>query len=213
MGMIGDFVDGLTGGKAASKAAIKGSNTAATGVEEGSMIERDAMGNATDYLVGQNAIDSRAQKGATQQMMGLYGLGGEGNQQQFIDAAENSPLYSAITGTREAGEQSILRNAAATGGLRSGNVQNNMYDFNQRLDERALLESYDDRMGGLDKLMGINTNENQIAQGIAAKGQIRGQGITDAASLRGMGTTAAGQAIQSGRGGLMDTAASVFAAW
>ena len=53
-----------------------------------------------------------------------------GGQQELIDYARQSPLYAAIMGNLRHGEDSITRNAAATGGLRSGGVQENLASLN-----------------------------------------------------------------------------------
>lgn len=112
--------------------------------------------------------------------------------ESFLAGLEDTPLYQSIMGTRKAGEESLLRTASATGGLRSGNVQSNMYDFNQRLQERAVLESYEDQKRGLAGLAGIPSMAPQIAQATAAPGMTRAQGIT-----------AGAQAEQAGTAGLM----------
>jgi hypothetical protein len=213
MGYISNAVDTITGGKDAAKASRKGAEQAAKGVEAGSLLGAEGQRDAMDYLTERDALDYQGSQGAKSNLMGLYGLeGGTGSQQTLIDQAQNSPLYNSIVGTREAGEDSIMRNAAATGGLRSGNVQRNMYDFNQRLDERALLESYNQQVSGLEGISGWNTNESEIGQYLANIKGIEGQGIKSAAEARGLGTVGAGQAIQSGRGGAIDAVAGVAGA-
>lgn len=114
------------------------------------------------------------------------GMGG------FMDSITQSPLYQAIMGTSKLGEESIMRNASATGGLRSGNVQSNMYDFNQRLGERATLESYMDKISGLTGLAGMPSNAPQIA-GMAGM----------PAATMGQGVVAGAQAQQANTAGLM----------
>ena len=236
MGFISNIVDSVTGGKDAAKAAEKGSGVAADAMTLGGDQARDAYRDnyqyqregeidARDYLRNANEIDRQGSSNAQRRLMGLYGIGGgTGSQQRLINQAEESPLYAAITGTRKAGEESIARNASMTGGLRSGNVQANMYDFNQRLDERALLESYDQQLSGLEGIAGWQTNENNIAEAMMRPGETRtdaftagdlaqAKGTAEAGSLRGLGTTAKGQAIASGRGGLLDTAATVAGAY
>jgi hypothetical protein len=66
------------------------------------------------------------------------------SQDQLITQAQGSPLYAAIMGTQRAGEQSILRNQSATGGLRSGNSNGALTDYGQQTANRALLASYAD---------------------------------------------------------------------
>ncbi len=106
------------------------------------------------------------------------GMGG------FLDQVRASPLYQAILGTRKAGEEGILRSASATGGLRSGNVNEALYDQNQRLEERALLSGYEDQMRGLTGLAGIPSMAPQIAQATAAPAMTRAQGITAGAQAQ-----------------------------
>jgi hypothetical protein len=108
------------------------------------------------------------------------GGGGYGGQQDLIDRSRNSPLYQAIMGGQEFGEEAIMRNAAMTGGLRSGNVQSNMYDYNVRLQNQALLSSYNEQLGGLTGLAGLPSNANQIALGMSGIGQTQAQGIIGA---------------------------------
>ena len=125
---------------------------------------------------------------ALSRLGGVAGLeGGTGSQQQLIDQAMESPLYQQIIGNQKLGEESILRSASATGGLRSGDVQANLYDYNTRLGNEALLTAYDEQKSGLQGLAGLGLNTNQIA------GSMRGINETLAA-----GDIAAAQARQTG---------------
>ena len=90
-------------------------------------------------------------------------------------------------GGKEAGEESILRNASMTGGMRSGNVQGNLYDYNVQLENKALLESYNQQMTGLQGLAGLPSLAPMVAQQTGAIGTTLGQG-----------QIAAAQALQSG---------------
>lgn len=84
-------------------------------------------------------------------------------QQEMIDQARNSPLYGAIMGGRKAGEDAIMRKASATGGLRSGNVQENLYDYNTQLQNQALLKGYDQARSEEQTGLGLQ-RQNQAAQ-------------------------------------------------
>ncbi len=114
--------------------------------------------------------------------------GGRGSQQDMIDNALKSPLYGAIMGGKEAGEESILRNASATGGLRSGNVQANMYDYNTQLSNQALLQSYNQQMEGLQGLAGLPSLAPTIASQTSSIGQTLGQGQIAAANALQQGS-------------------------
>lgn len=56
----------------------------------------------------------------------LLGLAGEEAQQQEIEALKQSPLYQNLISE---GEEAILANASATGGLRGGNVQRSLSQY------------------------------------------------------------------------------------
>ena len=184
---VADAFNSLTG-KTAADAAKQGAQTAA-----------DAQMAGLDYLKETEELPQQFRQEGLTKLGGLYGLeGGEGSQQELIDYAEASPLHAAIMGTQSAGEEAIMRNAAATGGLRSGNVQENLYDYNQRLKERALLSSYDQQLTGLEGLAGLPSAARDIAAGTAGVGE-----------TEGMGEVAAGQAKQDAYGNLLNAGISI----
>lgn len=57
---------------------------------------------------------------------GLPGMGGNAAQASALDALRESPLFQSLYRT---GEEAVLQNAAATGGLRGGNAQRSLADF------------------------------------------------------------------------------------
>ena len=181
MGFVGDLWDDITGKSAAEKAASAA--TAASSTAAGYQIA------ALDYMKEREALPRQFSEQALKGLGGLYGMeGGTGNQQELIDQAISSPLYQSIMGGKKAGEESILRNASATGGLRSGDVQSNLYDYNTQLSNQALLQSYNQQLQGLQGMAGLPNNTNNIAQATAGIGQTLGQG-----------TIAAGQAMADGK--------------
>lgn len=156
MGFIGDMFGG--GGKDSSKASIEAANIAA-----------DAQTEALDYLKEVDVLPRQYREGALAELSDTYGLGdgeyaptaipgselaaqgpapalprsGIRGQEELIAEARNSPLYSAIMGGREAGEEAVLRGKGATGGLRSGAAIGALTDYGSQLENRALLGSYD----------------------------------------------------------------------
>ena len=123
---------------------------------------------ALDYQMEQEKLPTQFREGALKKLAGAYGLeGGEGSQQDLIDQAMDSPLYSQML---QRGEESVLRNASATGGLRSGNVQDNL----ARSSQDALLSTYNSQISGLNRMSGLPSNTNNIAN------SIRGIGTTEA---------------------------------
>lgn len=200
MSFVGDLLFGSDAGEDAAKASREGAATAAEATIAGAEIQAESQREALGYLKEREALPRQFSEAALKGLGGLYGLpGGTGDQQELIDRAISSPLYQSIMGGQEAGEEAILRSAAATGGLRSGNVQENLYDYNTQLQNKALLESYNQQLQGLVGLAGLPSNAKQIAQGMSGIGQTLGQGQVSAGNILSQGQIAAGQAIQSGQ--------------
>lgn len=184
---------------------IYASNKASSAAKDAARTAADAQQRGIDYLERQDVIPRQFREGALEKLGGLYGLeGGEGNQQEFIDEAMESPLYQQLMGNQQFGEEAILRNQAATGGFRSGSTQVNLSEYNTRLKNEALLESYNNQLGGLQSLANLPSNANSIASLMVGKGstlaagqigaaqaeQAKIQGISNAI---GQGLTAYGQ--------------------
>jgi len=180
-------------GAAANEASIQASQLAAKG-------EQDKL----DYLKEVEALPLEIRNRFLPQLADVFS-GGEG-QQRVIDSAQQSPLYSAIMGGQQAGENAILRNAGATGGLRSGNVQGALTDYGSQLQNRALLESYNQQVQGMSGLARVPLNTNAVAGAMTGPSGVLAQGITGGA-----------QAIQNanaqGRGNAIGIAGGLLAAF
>lgn len=178
MGIVGDMLGfGDDPGETAAEASIRGSEITAEYLREG-----------LEYMKEREALPQEFREGALTRLAGVSGLpGGEGSQQELIDRAIASPLYGELMSGREAGEEAILGSAAATGGLRSGDVQRNLYDYNVQLKNRALLESYNQQLQGLQGLAGLPSLAPQIAGQIGQIGTTLGQGHIAAAQAQQMG--------------------------
>lgn len=172
MGLIGDIFGG--GGNDAANAAIAASNT-----------EAQSQREALKYLKEINAVPQGFREESLKRLGGLYGLeGGIGSQDELIQRAINSPLYKDIMGGLNVGEDAIMRNAAATGGLRSGNTSYNLADYSTQLQNKALLDSYNQQLMGLSGLAGLSTDEQNIASLISGIGETLGQGQIGAAQAK-----------------------------
>jgi len=134
--------------------------------------------------------------------MSLLGLNGTADQQTALSGLLTGPEYT--TGVRQ-GEEAILQNAAATGGLRGGNTQNSLANFRADLLGSVVNNQYN-RLGGLTSLgqnaaAGVGNNGIQVAgnigsllnqQGAAlaggqiAKGNVVGQTFNNAAQIAGV---------------------------
>ena len=168
--------------------SLFGAPEAADASESAANTQANAQMAQLNYLKEREAMPQQFREEGLSQLAGLYGMeGGTGSQQDLIDRAQASPLYSSIMGTRGAGEESILRNASATGGLRSGNVQDALFSYNANLENQALNQAYGQQLSGLQGLANLPSNANQIGQTMANIG-----------GTRAAGQVASGQAWQQG---------------
>jgi hypothetical protein len=86
--------------------------------------------------------------GALARQLDLTGVSGPEAQQRAIQAIEMGPEFAAMT---RQGEEAILQNAAATGGLRGGNVQASLAKFRPEVLSSLINQQYQ-RLGGLTQL-------------------------------------------------------------
>jgi len=206
MSFVGNFFRNIFG--SGDDNIYDASITEAEALIRGAEISAESQREALEYLKEKEAIPKEVSEAALKNLGGLYGLpGGTGSQQELVNRAISSPLYKAIMSGQEVGEEAILANAAMTGGFRSGNVQGNLYDYNTRLQNKALLDSYNQQLQGLTGLAGLPSNASEIAQVTAGIGQTLGQGQATAGNILSQGQIAAAQAeqarYQQGFGNLM----------
>ncbi len=169
---------GLGMGKSSGKDQAKAATKAAD-------IQAKAQLEALDYLKETEAIPQQYREQALKQLGGIFGGGQE--QLDFINSLQDNPLYQAILGTGKAGEDSVLRNQAATGGFRSGDTQANLYQQGQQLQNKALLDTYNQQVSGIQGLAGLPSNVNQIASLTQGIGTTQAQGVVGAAAAKSQG--------------------------
>lgn len=133
----------------------------------------------------------------------------------LTDIAMQSPLYKAILDSQSAGEQAIARTASATGGLRGGSAISDIAGFGRDLQNKALLTAYNQKLGMLGGLTGLQSMAPQIAQqygnigetiaaGQVASANARQQGLGSALGLLGtIGGFAIGGSLGSSLGGVI----------
>lgn len=111
---------------------------------------------------------TQAGAGALTQQQALIGLGTPGAQQEAITALQGSPQFQAL---QQQGENAILQNASATGGLRGGNIQGALAQFRPAL-LSSLIEQQYGRLGGLTAL------GQRSAAGVGAAGMETGTNVS-----------------------------------
>ena len=155
---------GITDTGAAGEASMAGTQTAAAAQREG-----------LEYLKETEKLPQALREAGLTSLGGEYGLtfDEEGNVisdgTSLMDRAKASPFYEQAV---QAGEEGVLRHQAATGGFRSGTTKENLAKVNQN----ALLTSYNQQLQGMQGFARLPSNASQIAGGMAGIGQTLGQG-------------------------------------
>lgn len=179
---IGDVVGGITGAKQAGEAAEKSGDlqyqASMAGVEE----QRRQFDKLVELMAPYVAAGEAGMAG----QQALVGLKGPEAQQQAISALEQSPEFASLV---QQGENALLQQASATGGLRGGNTQAALAQFRPQI-LSALIEQQYGRLGGLTKI------GQASAAGQAAAGMETGSNVANL--LQQGGAAQAGAAIAAG---------------
>lgn len=132
----------------------------------------------------------------------ILGLNGNNAQQKILDNIQQSPIFQ---GLMKQGENSILQNASATGGLRGGNTQLALSQFSPNLLNTLLQQRLQGFQGltnaGLSSIgslagasQNLANNNSQLIQdqGAYRAGAIQAQGTNQAGLLGGLGKIVGG---------------------
>ena len=195
----------VIGGIVQSNAARSAANAQTEAAEAGIAEQRrqfDLIQGLLEPYVG-------AGESALLQQMALGGMSGPEEQQAAIAAIEGGQEFETLT---RSGEEAILQNASATGGLRGGNVQSSLAQFRPQVLSSLINQQYS-RLGGLTN-MGLTTQQNlatigqNAAAGVGTAGLQTGSNIsnlygTSAANIGNLygqqGAAAAGSALAQGQ--------------
>ncbi len=135
--------------------------------------------------------------GGIEGQQALLGLSGAEAQQQAITGLEESPLFQSLA---RQGEEAMLQQASATGGLRGGNIQGALAEYRPQL----LNQQIQQQLGNLGGLASLG---QASAAGQAATGTATGTNIANLLAQQGAATAggqiAQGQATQSAFGDLV----------
>lgn len=169
------LVGGALQSRAAGKAAGQQAQAAEAGIEE-QRRQFDAMQQLLRPYV-------EAGQPALQAQQALLGLRGAEEQAAAVSGLEQSPLFQALA---RQGEEAMLQQASATGGLRGGNIQAALAQFRPQMLQQAIEEQYG-RLGGLTAL------GQRSAAGVGAAGMETGQAVSGL--LQQQGAARAGGAL------------------
>tara|TARA_R110000824_G_scaffold359628_2_gene547226 strand:+ start:9447 stop:10058 length:612 start_codon:yes stop_codon:yes gene_type:complete len=143
-------------------------------------------------------------------MMDLGGFNGNAAQRGQINGITGGAEYGALVG---AGENAILANASATGGLRGGNTQSALVDNRQSILSGLINRQYDRFSGiatmGQNSATGVGAAAtqmgNQNAGLLAQSGAAQAAGFTQAGAAQAGSALAQGAATQNALGGIAQT--------
>lgn len=172
---IGDTIGGITGASQAGEAAEKAGNVQAAAYQKGIEEQRRQFDRMMEVLEpfrtqGVEALGGlqpyvEAGVPALEAQQALAGLRGPAAQRAAIAQIESSPEFQAQV---EQGERALLQRAAATGGLRGGNVQEALAQFRPAMLSDLINQQYS-RLGGFTQLGSqTGTNIAQLGQSSAA---------------------------------------------
>ena len=186
------LISGAMASDAAGDAADAQSASARAGIDE-QRRQFDAIRELLQPYT-QSGVGALGQQGA------LIGLNGAGAQQGAYQGIENSPAFQAMM---QQGENAMLQNASATGGLRGGNLQGAMAQFRPQLLAQQIQSQFQN-LGGLTSIgqnaaagvgnAGMSTGAN-IANLMGQQGAAQAGGALGQASAWGNALGGIGQGV------------------
>lgn len=183
IGAGGSLLSGVIGGKGASKAARIQAQAIQQGIAEQ---QREYNQTRSDNLPFLNAGTSAVTD--PNGILALLGLSGNDAQAGALSGLKDSPLFTANYNT---GVDTILQNAAATGGLRGGNTENSLAQFGSSLFSNVYQSQLDNllKLAGIGSQTGINLGSLGQQNANATSNLLTQQGNAQAAGI--LGQTAA----------------------
>lgn len=178
---VGSIGSAVAGSKAASKASNAQVQAAQLGVDEMRAAREQMRQLLSPYVAAGGP--------ALQAQLAALGLSGPEAQQAFVAQQEQSPIFQALA---RQGEEAILQQASATGGLRGGNTQGALAQFRPAMLNQFLEQQYN-RLGGMTQL-GQRSAAGVGAEGMSAAGNIANLFQQQGAARAG-GAMAQGQAL------------------
>lgn len=185
--VVGSAAVGLYSANQASKAANNAASAQQDSAQAG-IAEQQRQFDAIQKLLAPYVT---AGTGALTKQQDLVGANGSDAQAQAIQALQSSPQFTSML---QQGENSILQNASATGGLRGGNTQAALAQFSPALLAATINDQYS-KLGNLSSMgLGAATQTGNFGQ--ASSGnvtQLLGQiGASQAGNALAQGQAQAG---------------------
>lgn len=186
-------IGGVASSRAAGKAASAQNKASKSGIAE----QRYEFDKIQELLKPYTDAGTSAIGGQSD----LLGLSGPEKQKAAIDMIRNSPEFASMI---EQGEEGILQNASATGGLRGGNIQSALAKFRPQV----LAQLIESRFNKLGAISGIG---QASAAGVGAAAQNTGNNITELLTQQGQARAGAALAQGQAISGVANSIGSVAA--
>lgn len=176
---VGSVASSAIGAGAAKKAGQAQEQAAMAGVAEQRAAREELARRLEPYAAAGGP--------ALQSQMAALGLRGPEEQAAFVAQQEQSPIFQALA---RQGEEAMLQQASATGGLRGGNFQGALAQFRPALLNQFLTQQY-------ERLGGMTTLGQQSAAGVGSAGMTAASNIGEL--LGQAGAAKAGAALGAGQ--------------
>lgn len=183
------LVGGIFSANAQSDAASQAAGAQSASAQAG-IAEQDKQFEAVQKLLAPYTTAGTSSLTAQQD---LNGLNGQDAQAKAIAALQASPQY---TSQLTAGNNNILANASATGGLRGGNVQGALAQFAPSLLSSTINDQYS-RLGSMTSLgesAAAGTGNAALSTGNQVSSLLQQQGAAQAGGYLAQGKAQAGYA-------------------
>ena len=183
---------GLYSAKKSSKAQSKAANQAASAQTESDAAAIEEQRRQFDAI--QKLLEPYNQAGTQglSAQQDLLGLNGQDKQQAAYDAISNSPAMNAYA---QQGENAILQNASATGGLRGGNTQGALAQYRPQLLNQMINQQYAN-LGGITSIgqnAATQTGNAGMQTGMNVSNLLQNTGSANAAAAMAQGKAGANQ--------------------
>lgn len=180
---LGKIVGGITGANQQAD-AVKSAAATQAGAAQSGVDQQNQMLAAFQKVLSPYVNAGTGALGAQQNLLGLNG--GDA-QQTAINGISTSPQFQVL---QQQGNDAILANASATGGLRGGNVEGALSQFSPQL----LAQLIQQQLGNLG---GITSAGENAAAGVGNASLQTGQNVANLLQQQGA-ATAGGQIAQGG---------------
>lgn len=179
----------IAGSIYSSKKNAKAAENASEAQVQASQAGIDEQRRQFDKMVQLMSPYTTSGSAALARQKDFLGLNGPNQQKWFTSQVENSPYFQSVA---KQGENAILQNASATGGLRGGNTQGALAQFRPQLLNQLVQQQYQN-LGGIAQMgqaaaagqasAGMNS-ANSISNLLGQQGQAQAGGIIGQANAQ-----------------------------